>query len=227
MLRAALPMLMLWLGFALGCAAVDWFAVARADKRLEYIFKPATMLVVILAAGLALPHAPNSWFAQFLILGFIFSLVGDIFLMLPNPRYFLFGLVAFLAGHIAYIIALNPTAPPVEALWLALPIALVGAWLMRQLWRALRASKQDSLRAPVVVYGIAISVMLWSAWATLYRADWSAPQRACVIVGATLFFISDAMLAWNRFVKPFAAAKLAVIITYHLGQIALALTLMV
>ncbi|MDL1898986.1 lysoplasmalogenase, partial [Anaerolineae bacterium CFX7] len=84
-----------------------------------------------------------------------------------------------------------------------------------------------SLRAPVVVYGIAISVMLWSAWATLYRADWSAPQRACVIVGATLFFISDAMLAWNRFVKPFAAAKLAVIITYHLGQIALALTLMV
>ncbi len=218
---------MQWLLIALGCAMMDWLAVARADKRQEFIFKPVTMLVVIFAAWLALPQAPHQWFAQFLIVGFAFSLAGDIFLMLPNPRYFLFGLVAFLGGHLAYIVALNPTLPPWEALWLALPIALVGAWLLFNLLRALHASKQDSLRAPVAVYGIAISIMLFSAWATLYRADWTNQQRACVMVGATLFFISDALLAWNRFVKPFAAAKLAVIITYHLGQIALALTLMV
>lgn len=218
---------MQWLLLALGCAVVDWFAVARANKTLEYIFKPATMVVVILAAWLWLPYAPGLWFAQFLILGFVFSLAGDVFLMLPNPRYFLFGLVAFLLGHIAYIIALNSTLPPLEAVWLVIPIALVGAWLITNIVRALHAANHDSLRAPVLVYGIAISVMLFSAWATLFRPEWSVAQRACVIVGATLFFISDALLAWNRFVKPFAAAKLAVIITYHLGQIALALTLMV
>lgn len=218
---------MQWLAIALGCAVIDWLAIARANKRLEYIFKPATMVAVIAAAWLWLPNAPNPWFAQFLIIGFVFSLAGDIFLMLPNPRFFLFGLVAFLGGHIAYIIALNATLPPPQALWLVLPIALVGAWLMTNVVRALHAANHDSLRAPVLVYGIAISVMLFSAWATLFRPEWSVAQRACVIVGATLFFISDALLAWNRFVKPFAVAKLAVIITYHLGQIALALTLMV
>jgi uncharacterized membrane protein YhhN len=218
---------MQWLILALGCAALDWIAVARADKKLEYLCKPATMVVVILAAWLWLPYAPNQWFAQFLLIGFAFSLSGDIFLMLPNPRYFLFGLAAFLCGHIAYILALNPTLPPLASLWLALPIALVGVWLMTNIVRALHASQQDALRAPVAIYGIAISVMLFSAWATLYRPEWSTAQRVCVIVGATLFFISDALLAWNRFVKPFATAELAVIITYHLGQIALALTLMV
>lgn len=217
---------MQWLGLALGCAVIDWIAVARADKRLEYIFKPATMAAVILAAWLALPTASNAWFARFLLFGFVFSLAGDIFLMPPNPRYFLFGLVAFLIGHLGYILALNPTLPPLTALWLLAPIALVGAWLISNILRALRASRHTSLRAPVLVYGIVISAMLFSAWATLFRPEWSNAARACLIVGATLFFISDSLLAWNRFVKPFAAAKLAVIVTYHLGQIALALTLL-
>lgn len=218
---------MQWLVVGLGCAAADWFAVARANKRLECIFKPATMAAVIIAAWLWLPYTDDLWLARFFILGFLFSLAGDIFLLLPNTRYFLLGLAAFLCGHIAYIIGLNPTLPPPEALWLLAPIGFAGAWLVGSIVRALHAAHQDALRAPVTVYGIVISVMLLSAWATLFRPEWDRAQRACVAAGATLFFISDAMLAWNRFVKPFGAAKLGVMMTYHLGQLALALTLMV
>ncbi|MND07109.1 YhhN-like protein [compost metagenome] len=36
--------------------------------------------------------------------------------------------------------------------------------------------------------------------------------------GALLFMASDAMIAFNRFVAPFAAARVAIIVTYHLGQ---------
>jgi uncharacterized membrane protein YhhN len=203
-------------------ALVDWFAVARAHKPLEYLFKPATMLAVIAAAWVWMQGAPDAWLARFLIIGFVFSLAGDVFLMLPNPRYFLFGLVAFLLAHLAYIIGLNPTPPPLVALALLVPIAMVGTWFIARVVRALRAAPHTSLVAPVVVYGVVISLMLFSAWATLFRPEWTTARRAFIIIGATLFFLSDAMLAWNRFVKPFAAAKLGVIITYHLGQIALA-----
>ena len=36
-----------------------------------------------------------------------------------------------------------------------------------------------------------------------------------------LFFGSDAVIAWNRFVRPFAWAQLVIMVTYHLGQLAL------
>lgn len=207
---------------AFGCALVDWFAVARANKTLEYIFKPAPMLVLIAATWLALPDTWNSWLAQFFLLGFIFCLAGDVFLMLPNPRYFVFGLAAFLGGHLCYIIGLNATLPPLQSTVLLIPIALILVWFLRNIVRALQTAGHHPLVVHVVIYGIAISLMLWSAWATLFRPEWDNAQRALVILGATLFFISDALLAWNRFVKTFAAAKLGVIITYHLGQIALA-----
>jgi hypothetical protein len=39
-----------------------------------------------------------------------------------------------------------------------------------------------------------------------------------------LFFVSDAILAWNRFVQPVPHAGLATIVPYHLGQMGLALS---
>jgi uncharacterized membrane protein YhhN len=45
-------------------------------------------------------------------------------------------------------------------------------------------------------------------------------------VGAGLFYASDAMIAWNRFVRPFAAARPAIMSTYHLAQGALILSLL-
>ena len=30
-------------------AAIDWLAVARRQKRLEYVFKPATLVAIIIA----------------------------------------------------------------------------------------------------------------------------------------------------------------------------------
>ena len=67
--------------------------------------------------------------------------------------------------------------------------------------------------------------MLFSAWATLFSPAWTGAGRVAVIVGATLFFASDSMLAWNKFVVPSHRMHVAVIVTYHLAQIALAATL--
>ena len=42
-----------------------------------------------------------------------------------------------------------------------------------------------------------------------------------VSLGAILFIFSDTLLAWNKFVKPIRRGRLALMIAYHLGQMAL------
>src|SRR5690606_15697068 len=84
-------------------AVVDWIAVARGDRRTEYIAKPLTM-VVLIGAALVLDPAhgtARTWFVAALAL----SLLGDVFLMLPRDR-FVPGLASFLLAHIAYIVGL-------------------------------------------------------------------------------------------------------------------------
>jgi hypothetical protein len=45
------------------------------------------------------------------------------------------------------------------------------------------------------------------------------------IAGAALFFTSDALIAWDRFVSPRAWHGLAIIVTYHVAQAGLTLSL--
>ena len=46
------------------------------------------------------------------------------------------------------------------------------------------------------------------------------------MMGATLFFVSDALLGWNRFVRPLRWAPVGIMTTYHLGQAGLVLSLL-
>jgi len=86
-------------------AVLDWIAVATNRRRLEYVAKPATMLGLVLWFATTLPAVPalaGTWF----LLGMGIFLAGDIFLMMP-PENFIKGLLAFLLGNIAYIVAFN------------------------------------------------------------------------------------------------------------------------
>jgi uncharacterized membrane protein YhhN len=206
---------------ALILALIDWVTVARRQKRLEYVFKPATLVVVLIGAWLLTREPHDAWQARFFLLGLAFSLAGDVFLMLPGERFFLPGLAVFLLAHLCYIVGLNPTLPPCPALVFLVVVAVVGVTLDRSIVAGLRRQGQTSLLVPVAIYSLVLGLMLFSAWATLFRPEWTPPRQALVITGASLFFASDAMLAWNRFVAPSFWLRMLVIVTYHLGQMAL------
>ena len=207
---------------ALILALVNWVAVARGRKWPEYVSKPAT-LVAVLGGAWLLTHGPHdAWQARFFLPGLVFSLAGDIFLMLPGERLFLHGLISFLLGHVCYVVGMNPTFPPYPSLVFLVAVALIWAMFYRFLAAGMRRRGQTSLLAPVAVYSAVIGLMLFSAWATLFRPEWTPLRRRLVIAGASLFTISDGMLATNRFVKSFPLAPLWVMVTYHLGQMALA-----
>ena len=211
------------LGVSLFVALIDWIAVATKLRRLEYFAKPGVMLVLLIWIwNLDGFSGPMVWFA----LGALFSLAGDVFLMLPNEN-FRGGLLAFLLAHAAYIIGLNQVLPPVNlaSLVLLIIISLTAVSLYRRIANALPTIEESQMRLPILAYTLVISVMLLSALITMVRPDnhWTPYASLLVSAGALLFFISDAVLAWNRFVTTFANARLKVIIPYHLGQIGILL----
>jgi uncharacterized membrane protein YhhN len=134
-------------------------------------------------------------------------------------------LAAFLLAHLAYIVGLNPTPPPISlpSLILLVMVVFTTAQVYRRLAAGITARKLEGLQRPVLFYSIVISLMLLSALATLVRPEWKAFPSLWMSLGALLFFISDATLAWNKFVVPLPYARLQVIIAYHLGQIAIIL----
>ena len=205
----------------LAVAVVDWIAVAKGWKKVEYLAKPWTMAALFLV--LALVGRFSSLPLIFFGLGILFSLAGDVFLMFSD-RWFIPGLVSFLLAHVAYIIGFNlplPVVSPTWALVVALVLAFSAARLLRLIVAGLAAKGQRKLIGPVIVYGMVITLMLLSAMLTLFRLEWKATPAALVSVGAMLFFYSDAILAWIKFVAPIKNGRMMNMITYHLGQIAL------
>jgi len=184
-------------------ALLDWLAVSRSVRPVEYVAKPATLLALLVYAGCG--H-PSPW----LLAALAFSLLGDVFLMLPADL-FLAGLAAFLVAHLAYIGAFAGPVMP-RLVWLAVVIGVLAPVAAR----ILRAVPDRALRAPVAVYSLAISLMVASALAS---------TSSLAIAGAVLFLVSDMLIAWNRFVHPRPWAPLAIIVTYHLGQLGLATAL--
>jgi len=104
-------------------------------------------------------------------------------------------------------------------------VAAIGVALYTRIAASLQQKGELAMRVPVGAYAIILSLMLFSAWATLFRPAWPAVARFTVILGATLFFASDSMLAWNKFVAPSHVVRMGVIITYHLAQFALTATI--
>jgi uncharacterized membrane protein YhhN len=207
-------------------AAATWVAVAKGWKKLEYLSKPITvvfLLGTLIQAG-GLRGTPLVCFG----LGLLFSLAGDVFLMISyarlSNRWFLAGLSAFFLAHVVYIIALNlpfGTPSPVWAIGLGLILAITAGRVLRRILAGVRAKGLPRLVRPVMVYGMVITIMLLSAFLTIYRPDWKTSASGLVCLGASLFYFSDLLLAWNKFVKPVRNGRLMNMAAYHLGQMAL------
>jgi uncharacterized membrane protein YhhN len=215
-------MINLLIVFALLAALINEIADYKGNRTVVYFAKPAVMLSLLawlyFYAGL---DGPLLYFA----LGILFSLGGDVFLMLPNlDKWFVFGLVSFLIGHVLYTVGLNYTIPPLNVfgIFLAISIALFVAQIYRRLAAGLHAKGLDRLRLPVLIYSIVISLMWLSALQTIFDiANWEKTSSLLVSLGATLFVASDIVLAWFRFVGPIKHGRMLNLSCYHLGQILL------
>lgn len=142
-------------------------------------------------------------------MGLLFSLAGDVFLMLPGNK-FLQGLISFLIAHVNYIAAFSFQTGWTFSLW-SLAILLIGFGLMSRV-----LPRSGKLRFPALIYAMVISTMLWRAYE--FWLNVGDGKSLCVFIGATLFVISDLALAYNRFVKNFGMVHVIVLSTYYAAQ---------
>ena len=193
-----------------GASAVgDWIAVHRDNKPLEYATKPLTLALLVIVALVEWDGAGGA--APWLVGALVFSLAGDVFLMLPG-NLFVPGLASFLVAHICYVVAFDPELPDQSSEWaVAVGVLGVGVVLFLRLLQGLRSKGLGELVAPVAAYSIAISLMVFSA----------ATFSTLAAAGAVLFFVSDSLIGWTRFVHDLPHGKVAIHITYHLGQVLL------
>ena len=196
-----------WFILALMGAVTFLYGVSVHAELLCLLVKPLPVLALL---GW-LHDAPPSEYRRWISLGLIFSLLGDVLLAWPGDL-FVFGLGAFLVAHLAYLKAYlsDCRSPALPALIIAL---VVGAVLLG----ILIAHGLGPLLIPVIVYGTAISAMLWRA---LARLGTDVPKRSALLAagGALAFVFSDSVIGIDRFALPFAAAPYVIIISYWLGQ---------
>ena len=206
---------MLWIlnASAAIAAALHVRAEYRGARRQVYFFKPLTVLCII-AVALIIPAAAGGRYRAAVLAGLACSIAGDVFLMLPGDR-FLAGVASFLLAHLAYLVAFTTGVPFGASPLLLLPFAAVGAAMLRLLWPRL-----GSMRGPVVVYLAVIVAMAWQAASRAATLGTSAAFLAAA--GATLFLISDAALALNRFHRPVRAAQAVILPTYYAAQLLIA-----
>jgi len=197
-----------------------------------YLFKPLTMIFIILIALSKHPYTsssgvftPSNVFASYqsmIVLGMIFSLIGDVCLMAKTRDLFQQGLISFAVAHMCYIIAFTsqinqPLLNCVVGIQ-AVPFVLFGAFMITQLLPYL-----DKLRPHVIAYMSFILLMGLQA----YNRYAFTPNTHCTyaLIGALFFIGSDSLLAWNKFRAPFNNAAFWVLGTYFAAQWFMALSI--
>jgi uncharacterized membrane protein YhhN len=173
-----------------------------------YLFKPLTMVFILLIAVQA-GWPAFSRYKVAIIAGLVFSLAGDVFLMLPSDR-FVAGLVSFLIAHLFYIAAFT-SGMGFSFSWRALPCVIYGVLIF-----SILAPHLGEMKLPVVVYMVVILVMAWQAWERWCQTGQSGALLA--FLGAVLFLISDSALAINRFRGQYKSAQALILSTYFAAQ---------
>jgi uncharacterized membrane protein YhhN len=202
---------------ALACGVLI-VAEYRGMPRLRVIAKLTASLAFV-ALGLA--SCGESRFASYIVVGLILGAIGDVALLGRGRRWFLAGLVAFLGGHVAYVVGFAELVPlagwPAAARVAAIVPSAIGAIVLARLWPRLGA-----LRVPVVAYVVVIVAMVVGAIAVYRSAVLPDPSRTRLLVGAWLFFASDLAVARDRFVARRFANKLWGLPAYYAAQVLIA-----
>jgi hypothetical protein len=160
-------------------AAVAIYGEYQTTRRLVYIFKPLTTVLIILLAIVGDGESVQPAYRLLIIAGLILCLGGDVFLMLPE-RFFLPGLGSFLAGHWFYIAAFSASVGFLFS-WSLVPLILLRRRHLRPAASPFgqNAAAGDRLCDHDFADGVASDRPLGAA-RLLYRRCWRRQGRCCL-----------------------------------------------
>lgn len=158
-------------------------------------------------------------FNRLVFAGLLFSLLGDVFLIFAavDVYFFLYGLFAFLLAHIVYSSAFfrDFKNNPGESKYFGhLLLFFMGVFSLSY-YSWIRDYLND-FRIPVLVYIFVISIMAILSGYRYRRVNLLSFRLICF--GAISFVISDAALAYNKFVEPYSFAGVLIMTSYMIAQ---------
>lgn len=202
--------LMTVLGLA-GLLLGEW----KDRPALRAVSKPFASLGFIVAAiGFG---ALESQYGKVVLAGLVLGAIGDVCLLGRAKGAFIAGLVSFLLGHVAYVVAF--AALPISISYAAVTAAVMAA-IMVAIARWVFPHAPD-MRVPIGIYMLVIAVMCVVAiGAGAAGAPWMIP------VGAVMFTASDIAVVRDRFVSPGFVNRLWGLPLYYAAQLIIAWSIM-
>ncbi len=152
-----------------------------------------------------------------LVIGLAFGWLGDVLLM--KKEFFIFGLLAFLAGHIFYIITFARDIRLFGTSWLLLLVILPYILVILFVKKNLIPFLWDKKLVPgIVIYMLVIIAM--SVCAFLRFSTRSYLSAFVTFSGSVLFVVSDLVLAFHNFKRNRGTGEAAfIMITYIPAQL--------
>ncbi|MCM3124974.1 lysoplasmalogenase [Mesobacillus sp. AQ2] len=203
MKKFVLPLLILFM------SGLYIFFIPEDPASVKITFKLIPMVLIIIYAYLHCNTNPKP--AQWIIItGLFICMLGDGLI----AGSFIFGLAAFLTGHLFYLFGFIRTWKFSKTRFAMIILIFVYSFLIsNELVKALMDNGNSNLIIPVIAYVFVISLMAWSAIMTGNK--WA-------IAGSFLFVLSDSILSWNLFVSDVPQSSLLIMSTYYTAQFLIA-----
>ncbi len=162
---------------------------------------------------------------KLIVIGLALGMIGDVLLNLrylvsrsASNKVFALGILAFLSGHILYIVALfGRGADPLTALVLTAVISVLGIPpLMKRI-----TAPSKGLKIFGYVY-LVLVIAMFSAAASLLIRNGASPFNIVFALGALLFMVSDFIMIYYSFGKKIPPLRAINLSTYYIGQLLIA-----
>jgi uncharacterized membrane protein YhhN len=188
---------------------------AAASPAGRYVTKPLLMPLLALYYTAAAAE-PNPLLIAAVVCGWL----GDIFLMIPDQRktlrYFKPGLAFFLLGHVFYIAvfaAYLPYAAGIPAWgWGSLAVFVAAGAVVYRLIAPGTGKMLPAIGAYIII------IVLMGASTVLPLGSVNTAGAVMVMAGSFVFMVSDAINAYNRFVRELPCERLVIMAAYLAGQ---------
>ncbi len=139
--------------------------------------------------------------------GLVFSGIGDVILAIDANKLFVFGIGAFTLAHLFYIsVFLRSTRINKFSVSVIIALIIFAIVIGRVLYPHL-----GSMTIPVFFY---LGIILFMAASAALGEN----NHRVLVLGATMFIISDSLIAIKRFISPFPYNDHWIMSTYYLAQ---------
>lgn len=199
--------------FSLGLVSVClfMFGINLDLMWLRLMAKPLPILALIIWVSTQTKSAYRSR----VLIGLILCVIADMLLEFRKST-FLYGVIFFLLGHVAYISGFIKKNAKLK-LELLIPFAIWGGVIFFVLKDGL-----GKMYYPILAYTLVIVVMMWRAAAlaeTGKNLNW---MSYLVVIGAVSFAFGDTLIAFDRYYEKIPSVRYTISTSYYIAQFLIA-----